>query len=89
MTTPSNASPTAVAHRDAVISAYNNYKYSRDSKDPSDVPFLLSLAAKYSKAIVEDKDDKVEIVVGPVDIDYTMGGCDGPNAASGVDTVHF
>jgi len=47
MTTPSNTSPTAVAHHDAVISAFNNYKYSRDSKDPSDVPFLLSLAAKY------------------------------------------
>ena len=47
MTTPSNASPAAVAHRDAVISAFNNYKYSRDSKDPSDAPFLLSLAAKY------------------------------------------
>jgi len=47
MTTPSNTSPAAVAHHDAVISAFNNYKYSRDSKDPSDVPFLLSLAAKY------------------------------------------
>jgi len=47
MTTPSNASPAAVAHRDAVISAFNNYKYLRDSKDPSDAPFLLSLAAKY------------------------------------------
>ena len=42
-----------------------------------------------SKAIVEDKDDEVKIVVGPVDIDYTMGGCDGPNAASGVDTMCF
>jgi len=42
-----------------------------------------------SKAIVEDKDDEVEIIVGPVDIDYTMGGCDGPNATSGADTVHF
>jgi len=229
MTTPLNASPTVVAHRDAVISAFNNYKYSRDSKDPSDAPFLLSLAAKYcvrvfftsylflcfrgklifkpgeshrhegscpthastdaqrsfphleqvqcphqsntwhghsfwlpschqllpwspshvrcilydsstyhcsrqspcrycrgngrsesqgtfisysyifltlltqrgyilkqhprkivrSKAIVEDKDDEVEIVVGPIDIDYTMGGCNGPNATSGVDTVRF
>jgi len=206
MTTPSNASPTAVARRDAVISAFNNYKYSRDSKDPSDALFLLLLAAKYcvcvpyssylflfsrkidawarrisltqrilsylcinrctmffsssrtsttpllkqhpawslpqatklsptsavspcrycrgngqsesqgifisylyifltlltqrgyilkqrpqkivrSKAIVEDKDDKVKIVVGPVDIDYMMGGCDGPNAISGADTV--
>jgi len=47
MTTPLNTSPAAVAHHDAVISAFNNYKYSRDSKDPSDVPFLLSLAAKY------------------------------------------
>jgi len=229
MTTPLNTSPAAVAHHDAVISAFNNYKYSRDSKDPSDAPFLLSLAAKYcmhvsfisylflcfwgklifepgeshwhegscpthastdaqcsfprpewvqhpyqsntrhghslwlpschqllpwspsctrcilnnsstyhcsrqspcrycrgngrsesqgtfisysyifltlltqcgyilkqcpqkivrSKAIVEDKDDKVEIIVSPVDIDYTMGGCDGPNAASGADTVCF
>jgi len=42
-----------------------------------------------SKAIIEDKDDKVKIVVGPVDIDYTMGGCDGPNATSGADTMHF
>jgi len=47
MTTPSNTSPAVVAHRDAVISAFNNYKYSRDSKDPSNAPFLLSLAAKY------------------------------------------
>ena len=42
-----------------------------------------------SKAIVEDKDDEVEIIVGPVNIDYTMGGCDGPNAAPGADTVRF
>ena len=47
MTTPSNASPTAVAHRDGVISAFNNYKYSRDRKDLSNMPFLLSLPAKY------------------------------------------
>lgn len=42
-----------------------------------------------SKAVVEDKEDEVEIVLGPVDIDYTMGGCDGPNVASGADTVRF
>jgi len=208
MTTSSNASPTAVAHRDAVISAFNNYKYSRDSKDPSDALFLLSLAAKYcvhvpyssylflfsrkidararrisltwrilsylhinqctmffsssrtsttpllkqhpawslpqatklsptsaispcrycrgngqsesqdifisysyifltlltqhgyilkqcprkivrSKAIVKDKDDEVKIVVGHVDIDYMMGGCNGPNATSGADTMRL
>jgi len=47
MTTPLNASPTTVAHHDAVISAFNNYKYSRDSKDPSYTLFLLLLAAKY------------------------------------------
>jgi len=51
MTTPLNTSPTAVAHRDAVISAFNNYKYSRDSKDPSDMLFLLSLAAKYCMCV--------------------------------------
>jgi len=42
-----------------------------------------------SKAIVENKDDEVKIVLGPVNIDYTMGGCDGPNAVSGADTVHL
>ena len=51
MTTPSNTSPTTVAHCDAVISAFNNYKYSRDSKDPSDMPSLLSLAAKYCMCV--------------------------------------
>ena len=43
-----------------------------------------------SKAVVEGKDeDKVEIILGPVDTDYTMGACDGPNASPGADTVHL
>jgi len=44
-----------------------------------------------SKAVVEDKDDddEVEVVLGPTDTDYTMGGCDGLNASSGADTVRF
>jgi len=39
-----------------------------------------------SKAIIEDKVDEVEIISN---VDYMMGGCDGLNATSGADTVHF
>ena len=43
-----------------------------------------------SKAVVEDKDeDEVEIILGPVDTNYTMGGCDGPTASPGADTVRL
>ncbi|EDR13529.1 uncharacterized protein LACBIDRAFT_322521 [Laccaria bicolor S238N-H82] len=40
-----------------------------------------------SKAVVEDKDDEVEIVPGPSDTDIMMGGCDGPNAITAADTM--
>ncbi|EDR06521.1 uncharacterized protein LACBIDRAFT_300001 [Laccaria bicolor S238N-H82] len=40
-----------------------------------------------SKAVVEDKDDKVEIVPGPSDTDVMMGGCDGPNTITAADTM--
>ncbi|EDR06252.1 uncharacterized protein LACBIDRAFT_328901 [Laccaria bicolor S238N-H82] len=40
-----------------------------------------------SKAVVEDKDDEVEIVPGPSDTNVTMGGCDGPYAITAADTM--
>ena len=42
------------------------------------------------KAVIKDKDNnKVEVILRPMDTDYMMGGCDGPNASSGADTVRF
>jgi hypothetical protein len=47
MTTPSNATPAAVAQRDAALGAFNNYKIAKAGEDPDDAEFLLTLATKY------------------------------------------